>query len=273
MKKLFVCSLFGICINCFADQQEDEGRFKTIIDITQEISKATPCVPARQSPDIYELDLSKSSLLNDNCYPHVISTPSFAGTCITAPSFFDGFWKSINNIKLEEITMIPAVKIDLSGIIQEGGKISAEHIKTFERESGDIHPKSFLIIYTGWSKNWSAEKRKYIKNYPILTKDAAEYIVSKKVFGIGMDTPLPDNKNTDFQVQDILFTNGMYIVKNLSENTEKITEKFGHVIISPLKFDGCNEAPARVLFCVENESNMPIIDGIKKRFKKLFGMR
>lgn len=275
MKKLFVCSLFGICMVTFADepQEEEKKRFETIIDITQEISKATPCVPSKQSPDIYELDLSKSTLLNDNCYPHVISTPSFAGTCITAPSFFDGFWKSVNNIPLEEITMVPAVKIDLSGIIQEGGKITAEHIKAFEREFGDIRPKRFFIIYTGWSKNWSAEKRKYIKKYPILTKDAAEYIVSKKALGLGMDTPLPDAKDSDFQVQDILFSKGMYIVKNLSENTEKIKEKFGRVIIAPLKFDGSNESPARVIFYVPSESGTPIIDGIKKRFGKFFGIR
>ena len=277
MKKLFVCSLFGICIGCFADQpkqeEEEVKRFKTIIDITQEISKATPCVPAKQSPDIYELDLSKSTLLNDNCYPHVISTPSFAGTCITAPSFFDGFWKSVNNIPLEDITMVRAVKIDLSGVVQEGGKITAEHIKAFEREFGDIRPKRFFIIYTGWSKNWGGEKRKYIKKYPVLTKDAAEYIVSKKALGVGMDTPLPDAKDTDFQVQDILFNKGLYIVKNLSEEVGKIEEKFGRVIISPLKFDGANEAPARVIFYVNNESSTPIIDAIKKRLGKLFGFR
>lgn len=232
-----------------------------IIDITRSISPSSPCVTKNYAPDIHDIEISNSKLLNQNCYPHMISTPSFAGTCITAPSFFDGNWKNVGNIKLKELVTTCYI-VDLSQFMSAGGEITLDYIRDFEKQNKPIPEKSFVIIYTGWSQNWSNGSKKYINGYPTLTKAAAEYLIDKDIVGIGMDTPLPDEKSDDFEVQDLIYSKGLYLVKNLSDKLSMVSNNVGQIIIAPLKFENCNEAPARVFFMPD--------DSKKSWWKSLF---
>lgn len=256
---VFCTTYSSLCDNAESDDVKSEEKF---IDITRDISSVSPCVPKQHTVEIYDLEIEKSNLLDANCYPHMISTPSFAGTCITAPSFRDGNWKTVGNIPLKDLVMVPAVKIDVSKFATAKTKITAESIKTFEREFGNIPSKSFVIIYTGWSQYWTAEGKKYTKNYPELTTDAADYLIKRGVLGVGMDTPVPDKKSTNFEVQEMLYANGMYVVKNLSDETSQVQATSGHVIILPLKFENSNESPCRVIYVKADKKSASIISNV-----------
>lgn len=242
-----------------ADNEEEETSeewTKTAFDITREISPTSPCVPSSSAPTIEDLE-ANGPLYNESCYPHMITTTSYAGTCIAAPSLFDGNWKNINNIPLKDLIMVNCVIVDLSKILNKSDnvQISAEDLKEFEHQHETITPKSFVIIYTGWAKHWSEENRQYMKKYPILSKEAIDYLIDCKTIGIGIDGPTIDKKNDGFPIQDRMFSKGMFIVKNLSNELANIKYCFGKAIIAPLKFENSNEAPARVFFIPQEEKS------------------
>ena len=139
---------------------------------------------------------------------------------------------------------------------EENALISAEDIKAFERQQVNIPEKSFVIIYTGWSKHWSEDNRQYMKHYPILSKDACDYLISKEAIGIGIDGPTLDKKNDGFPIQDQFFAKGMFIIKNLSDELANIKLHVGSAIIAPLKFENSNEAPARVFLILEQDQSL-----------------
>lgn len=241
---------------------ENDNKLDNInpVDLTIEISQDTPCVPKKYSPKIEDIEI-KNAVYNDTCYPHMISIPSGGWTSIIAPSLSDGNWKNVNTFPLTDL-LVEAIVIDLSQIISnKGAKITIDDIKSHERKNSAIKEKCFVILYTGWSKNWDMEQRGYMKKYPILTKDAANYLIKKSIVGIGIDAPHIDNKLTDLEVQEAFFTRGMYIVKNLSKDVEQIVGKSGKIIIAPLKFENCNESPARVIFIPSDKTAEQSIAG------------
>ena len=233
-----------------ADEEKPNDEVK-MYDITREISQTSPCVSSANAPVIEDIE-ANGPLYNESCYPHIITTTSYAGTCIAAPSLFDGNWKNVNNIPLENLIMVNCAIVDLSNILNgENVQISAEDIKAFERQHGTIEPKSFVIIYTGWSKHWSDDNRKYMKKYPTLSKDACDYLISREAIGVGIDGPTIDKKSDGFPIQDQMYAKEMFIIKNLSDELGNIKAYSGKAIIAPLKFENSNEAPVRVYLIIE----------------------
>ena len=89
-------------------------------------------------------------------------------------------------------------------------------------------------------------------NYPYFTKEAAEFLVSKNVEMIALDTPSPDSSHTkigstdDSQIHKIFLKNDILLVEYLA-NLEKITDYHNwNIAVCPLKITGADGSPARV---------------------------
>ena len=82
---------------------------------------------------------------------------------------------------------------------------------------------------------------------PGLTVSGGNYLASKKINLVGIDSPSIDlGINNKFSVHHVLAKNGILIVENLS-NLEKIhTEKF-HLIVAPLKLKNATGSPVRAM--------------------------
>ena len=50
----------------------------------------------------------------------------------------------------------------------------------------EIINSDFLLIHTGWSRYWGSEE--YFRKFPVLHEDAARYLTSFNLKGIGSDT-------------------------------------------------------------------------------------
>ncbi|MFB5647514.1 MAG: cyclase family protein [Candidatus Nitrosomaritimum yanchengensis] len=91
------------------------------------------------------------------------------------------------------------------------------------------------------------KKNNYFLNNPGLSKSAANYLISKKINLVGIDSPSIDRgANNQFSTHKILAKNNILIVENLS-NLEKIPKLSFDFIILPLKLKNATGSPVRAI--------------------------
>jgi len=123
--------------------------------------------------------------------------------------------------------------------------ITKKDLLEFERKNGNIKNFSSVIFFTDWQKNLN--KKFYFTNNPGLSKLAADYLVSKKINLVGIDSPSIDlGKDQSFVAHKIFAKNNILIVENLS-NLEKIPTLDFNFIILPLKLKDATGSPVRAI--------------------------
>lgn len=239
-KILIILCVLSINYSFSAEEKRD-----VIIDITQNISQSSPCVEDGKTPYIKMYEAGNFKLLNSKLYPHTIYMTSFCSTCIAAPSFYEGNWGTVNSIDPKDLLGIKCYKIDTSNIHHDNLAISLDDVRKFEDSHGEIKGKCVVMFFTGWSKYWERNNKRYINKHPVISMDAIEYLCSKDIVGIAIDAPSIDLKKDNFQSQIVLYNKGKYLIKNISEQAKSMPP-VSKLFIAPLKFEACNEAPVRV---------------------------
>ena len=115
------------------------------------------------------------------------------GTHIDAPSHFIKDGKNVADIELRDL-FTPCCVVDISLKRSESLMLSVKDLKDYEASYGKI-PKGALVIgYTGWQEFWK-DPVKYRNPseaggllFPGFSKEAAEFLVDRRVAGIGIDT-------------------------------------------------------------------------------------
>ena len=114
-----------------------------------------------------------------------------------------------------------------------------------KKKFGKIPNDATIIIATGWYKNLT--KKTYFEKNPGLSSSAADYLSSKKINLVGIDSPSIDvGSNKEFSVHKILSKNNIIIVENLA-NLEKIKSPKFKFIALPLKLKDATGSPIRAI--------------------------
>ncbi|MDQ5883964.1 MAG: hypothetical protein QG556_301 [Pseudomonadota bacterium] len=183
--------------------------------------------------------------------------PEHGGTHMDAPVHFSRNGLSVSQIPAKEL-IGHALVIDLSKKIncKADYRISVFDIQQFEKKYRVIRSGDLVFFYTGWSRFWK-NKKMYMGSaqfgdvkhlhFPGISKEAARYLVQKKVRAVGIDTAsLDEGQSLDFQAHRILLGANVYGVENL-RNLDKLPAMGALVIAAPLKIKGGSGAPVRVL--------------------------
>lgn len=102
-----------------------------------------------------------------------------------------------------------------------------------------------IIYETGWHRHFAAEN--FFSEFPSLTQEAAQYLASRKIRMLGMDTPTP---STDwYEVHHILLGAEIVIVETLA-NLDQVPDNFTFIGF-PLNFQGRDGSPIRAVGVVE----------------------
>ncbi|MFP4470503.1 MAG: cyclase family protein [Bacteroidales bacterium] len=124
--------------------------------------------------------------------------------------------------------------------------IPADHLKTFDPEIALAH---FVLIRTDWSKHWGSDE--YFNHFPVLSNEAAEYLVSKKVKGIGLDVISIDAiDSSDYPNHYTTLGNNVLIIENLT-NLHLLEGRAFHFAAFPLKFREGDGSPVRAVAIVD----------------------
>ena len=177
------------------------------------------------------------------------------GTHVDAPSHFKP--------GLASIDMISADRLVSNATLIRAEKTANQLIE--EQDLGDqIRQGDSVVIATGWEKR--SGNSNYMSENPGLSKQAARYLVRKKVEAVAIDCPSIDAgaDTKKFVAHNILLSSNILVVENLC-NLDKVVRRSSNnstknssaaaaadttftftIIISPLKLGGATGSPARV---------------------------
>ena len=213
-----------------------------IIDHTLTVSGKIPTFPGSPKPHFIEWE----TIAKDGYNLELLFLSSHTGTHIDAPFHFIKNGKKIHEI-LPERLVNEAILIKIRKKANQA--IVKADIQKFEKEHGQIKSGTAIVFWTGWQKN--LEKEFYFSKNPGLNSSAANYLVSKKINLVGIDSPSIDlGSDSKFLVHHILAKNNILIVENLA-NLEKINSDKFHLIIAPLKLKNATGSPIRALGFVD----------------------
>jgi len=162
----------------------------------------------------------------------------YSGTHIKAPRFIDPDLRSLEHIPLNNF-------FRYTTIVHLGEKREKDLITYEDLQSYYFKPGDGVVIHTGWSAFW--ESGQYYIDFPLLTSDAAEYLVNDlRAPFLGADIPF------SAEVQSVVLGNDRFLIENLT-NLDQINLNRFFLVALPLNIYLADAAPARVV-AIENEN-------------------
>ena len=210
-----------------------------IIDLSRNLDTNTPPFPGDNEVEICVTQSKGKQTSGEEGYLNA-STICFSlhtGTHMDAPFHFFNGQPTIDQIPLESC-IGPAIRLDLTNRYQQT-----------EIDTGDLFPYQTLInqqqnilIETGWGEQWKTQK--YFTDYPVLTENAAEFLLSCGVKLIGIDTPSVDKH--PHLAHQVLLGRKILILENLA-HLDQLPDTSFQLIALPLKITGRDGSPIRAV--------------------------
>jgi len=196
-----------------------------IIDLSVALNEQTPIYPGDPATKIEPAGV----LAKDGYCDHYISVGTHVGTHIDAPKHMLEGGASLDKTPIEQFVG-RGCYVDVTD-----GNFDA--VKNADIQTGDI-----VLLRTGMSDSY--HEAVYFEDYPAMSDEIANYLVSKKVKMVGVDACSVDNKD-GFPIHKILLAGNVLIIENLT-NLSQLAGKNFRVYALPinLQIDG---APARVI--------------------------
>jgi kynurenine formamidase len=207
-----------------------------IFDLSHTLEINMPVYPGTPQPDIRGL----ASFHKDGFRETFIGITSHTGTHIDAPYHMIENGKKADQLPLDTFTGRAGVIRVPAGEKYIGGEVILN-------AGIDLEEIDFLLFCTGWSKYWGSSE--YFHDFPVLSKDTIELLISLNLKGVGFDTISPDKEEgSDWPVHYALLGNDMIIIENL-----KISEgvpSAGTLFCFPLPYMEGDGSPVRAVLIV-----------------------
>ena len=184
-----------------------------IIDLTLTVSDKIPTFPGSPRPNFIPWE----NIKEDGYNLELLFLSTHTGTHMDAPYHFLEKGAKIHEISLNKLVS-EAVLIqsrrsyDSLGMKQVS--ITKADIQKFEKKYGEIDGFSSVIFNTDWDAH--INRKYYFTKNPGLSVSGAEYLASKKIKLVGIDSPSIDvGSDHKFSVHQIFAKKGILIVENL----------------------------------------------------------
>ena len=148
-----------------------------IIDLTHTITPDMPMYPGSAAPTI-----EPTGSLTRNGYRETrLTIASHTGTHMDAPSHMLARGSTLEVLPASQFCG-RAVVLDVSDLPPRS-IITADHLRAL---NGTIRSADFVLFYTGWEKKWGTDAY-YDDDFPVPDREAAQYLVSCGLKGVGTD--------------------------------------------------------------------------------------
>jgi len=211
--------------------------FKHPVDLTHVLENGMPVYPGDPAPSFENY----STLAKNGVNLTRIVMGSHTGTHIDAPRHFIEKGIGVDLIGPEKL-IGEAYVADFSRK-PIGFGISSEDVHKIDE---NVKPDDIVACYTGCSEHWDEDSIR--TNYTYLTKEAADYFVSKKVRAVGIDyLSVEKFRATEPVAHRALLGNGIFIVESLSSALKKFVGRRILLICLPIKLGNGDGAPCRAI--------------------------
>lgn len=208
-----------------------------IIDLTHTITPEMPMYPGSAAPAM----TATGSLTRTGYRETQISLSSHTGTHMDAPSHLLRDGSSLEELPASQFCG-RAVVLDVSQMAP-GSIITADYLKA---QNGTIRSADFVLFYTGWEKKWGTDAY-YDDTFPVPDEEAAKYLVSCGLKGVGTDALSVDTlQGSQFSAHKTLLNGGLVIIESLC--LKKVVGRSDVMFFAlPLKFKNADGAPVRAI--------------------------
>jgi kynurenine formamidase len=221
-----------------------EGEVKTEwVDLSQPLFVGMPCAAAlgevNLRVDRLLLEDPHETAVSEVCITH-LQMAAHAGTHIDAARHMITDGRTIDQYPLERF-LGPAVVLDVR---REGAvPLTADELRLAEPT---IRRGDMVLLYFGYAERFRDDSY-YL--HPYLSNEAADFLVSRGVSILGVDTLTPDLPGPrrppgfDFPVHARLLGNDILIIENLGVGLKRILRKRTLVLAAPLRIEGGDASP------------------------------
>jgi kynurenine formamidase len=213
---------------------------RRIIDLSHTVSAETPVFPGDAAVEIQVTDAtSRPSVAGErhmNCSR--LNTSLHTGTHMDAPFHFMHDGASIDRVDLSHC-------IGPSLMIPIPSEIRVIDVPTLAPWQNKLRVAHRVILNTGWHRRWGEPD--YFTAHPVISGEAARFLVDQGVLLLGVDTPSVDRDPYDAHLT--LLGAGRLIVENLT-NLDQIHAELFDLVATPLRILGRDGSPVRAVAIV-----------------------
>lgn len=213
----------------------------SIIDLTHPLDPTTPVFPDYPPVEVAILEAVGVSTpvgrraLNSS----QVTVGLHCGTHVDAPTHFYNARPTIEQVALEKCVG-PALLIDLTPkTLPSQSVIDVADLVDYAEQ---LQAAGKLVLKTGWAQRWGDPA--YFTDHPVITGEAAQFLVDCGVHLVGVDTPSVDRP--PFAAHLVLLGNNVVILENLT-NLDAIATPLFQLIALPLKLTGREASPVRAI--------------------------
>lgn len=183
-----------------------------IIDLSYKLNNKMSSYSEEEKPEIKDFATYEKDYFNEK----KLEIFSHTGTHIDAPYHMIDKAKTIDKYPVEYF-MGKALLIDISDYY-------LVPLEDFKENESKLKEVDFIIFRTGWDIYYGMDE--YLKFYPSIDTDCAEYIASlPNIRGIGIDTISVDYfDNKEYEVHKAILGSEKIIIENL-RNLQEIEDK------------------------------------------------
>lgn len=250
---------------------------KTFIDLSHPLHNGTLHWP-KNSGFQYSV-IVDGERKNQRDEPYHVKSDNFTtavhtGTHIDAPVHFSKTGWTIDQIPLDRLINVPVSVIDVSEKVNQNRSYNFVKEDFFDSKTKEslVQPKSVVLVYTGISKRYDQGEKAYLgtdtkkisdMQIPGFSQEAAEYMVERGVYGVGLDAPSADssdrhgaNETMDPVAHVILNSKNIYILENINSKLEELLHQpagTARLTIAPLPIVGGSGSPVRLVATTGHE--------------------
>jgi arylformamidase len=208
------------------------------IDLSYNLEESTPVYPdyppfRTRILETAGNDPSSNGTLNSSG----IELGLHCGTHMDSPFHFFNNGHTIEQISLSQCIGLTLL-INLSTLLPNG----AIEKKDLDNHEHSLRSLRKVVLWTGWSRHWG--DKTYFEQHPVLTGEAAQYLVRCGVHLLGVDLPSVDR--SPFEAHLELLGHNVVILENLT-CLDMIPSDVFQLMAIPLKLSGREASPVRAI--------------------------
>jgi len=220
-----------------------------MVDLSQTLEEHIPNFPTHSK---FFHDMWGSYWHGDRALTYQLVMNEHNGTHVDAPAHFISDATPEAHTTIEQIApnrlIGRGVRIDCRGL-KEGDYLPATHIREWESKHGAIEAGDIVLFNFGWSEHWGLRpaNRRYLTDWPGVSMEAAEYLVSKSIAAMGVDSLSPDPPAAlaSNPIHRMVLEKQVLIIENLTR-LEELPDFFLFIAL-PLKIRKGSGSPVRAI--------------------------
>ena len=214
-----------------------------VVDLTHVISEGMPVYPGTEAPTF----VGANTYSEDGFKETRISLHSHTGTHVDPPAHIIEGGMTLDEFSADAFVG-RGIVIDCREL-PDGAYIGMDILS---RYSDEISRCDFILFATGWDERWGTDA--YFGEYPVLSEDVLDFIISGNFKGIGFDVigldPIADANLS--RHNKLFLARNVINVENLRGLDELIDKSFTFCCL-PLKVKDSDGAPARAIAILDED--------------------